>query len=182
MNIGVLPALRPRGTRATSRRADASDRSAADTRAAPEICSICATGEARLLKGGAVDLGGIAKGWLADRLAQHLGDERAGQSLRRPLRARRRRDRRGLAGRLRRQDAPVKGHGRGDERHHETRVGRQASPHRSAHRPSQRRAISAKSRSSPRRRRTPRSTRRSRCSSDRPMRRNGLRVARRDGR
>jgi thiamine biosynthesis lipoprotein len=31
-------------------------------------------GEARLLHGAAVDLGGIAKGWLADRVAERLGD------------------------------------------------------------------------------------------------------------
>lgn len=31
-------------------------------------------GEARLLHGAAVDLGGIAKGWLADRVAKRLGD------------------------------------------------------------------------------------------------------------
>ena len=31
-------------------------------------------GEARLVRGAAVDLGGIAKGWLADRVAKDLGD------------------------------------------------------------------------------------------------------------
>ena len=31
-------------------------------------------GEARLVRGGSVDLGGIAKGWLADRVAKDLGD------------------------------------------------------------------------------------------------------------
>jgi thiamine biosynthesis lipoprotein len=31
-------------------------------------------GEARLVSGGAIDLGGIAKGWLADRVAERLGD------------------------------------------------------------------------------------------------------------
>lgn len=30
-------------------------------------------GEARLVKGAAIDLGGIAKGWMADRLSEHLG-------------------------------------------------------------------------------------------------------------
>lgn len=30
--------------------------------------------EARLARGAAIDLGGIAKGWMADRLAEHLGD------------------------------------------------------------------------------------------------------------
>lgn len=30
--------------------------------------------EARMVKGTAIDLGGIAKGWMADRLAEHLGD------------------------------------------------------------------------------------------------------------
>jgi thiamine biosynthesis lipoprotein len=31
-------------------------------------------GEARLVDGGAIDLGGLAKGWLADRLAERLGE------------------------------------------------------------------------------------------------------------
>jgi thiamine biosynthesis lipoprotein len=39
----------------------------------PEVLHL-RPGEARLGRGGAVDLGGIAKGWLADRLAERLGD------------------------------------------------------------------------------------------------------------
>jgi thiamine biosynthesis lipoprotein len=39
----------------------------------PEVLHL-RPGEARLVGGGTVDLGGIAKGWLADRLAERLGD------------------------------------------------------------------------------------------------------------
>ena len=39
----------------------------------PEVLHL-RPGEARLVQGGAVDLGGIAKGWLADRVAEGLGD------------------------------------------------------------------------------------------------------------
>jgi thiamine biosynthesis lipoprotein len=39
----------------------------------PEVLEMRA-GEARLRVGSAVDLGGIAKGWMADRLAERLGD------------------------------------------------------------------------------------------------------------
>ena len=38
----------------------------------PELLEV-RTGEARLRRGAAIDLGGIAKGWLADRLAERLG-------------------------------------------------------------------------------------------------------------
>ena len=39
----------------------------------PEVLHL-RPGEARLVQDGAVDLGGIAKGWLADRVAKDLGD------------------------------------------------------------------------------------------------------------
>lgn len=39
----------------------------------PEVLHL-RPGEARLVRGGAVDLGGIAKGWLADRVAERLGE------------------------------------------------------------------------------------------------------------
>jgi len=39
----------------------------------PELLSV-RDGKARLAAGAAIDLGGIAKGWMADRLAERLGD------------------------------------------------------------------------------------------------------------
>lgn len=46
----------------------------APPRALPELLQVRGT-EARLAKGAAVDLGGIAKGWLADRLVERLGPD-----------------------------------------------------------------------------------------------------------
>jgi thiamine biosynthesis lipoprotein len=73
VNIAVLPALLAAGyTR---------DLAAGPTARGvpPRILALPAVlevreGEARLASGSAVDLGGIAKGWMADRLAERLGD------------------------------------------------------------------------------------------------------------
>jgi thiamine biosynthesis lipoprotein len=73
VNVAVLPALLAAGyTR---------DFTAGPTpaTAAPRIPPLTEVlhlrpGEARLVRGGSIDLGGIAKGWLADRLATDLGD------------------------------------------------------------------------------------------------------------
>lgn len=73
VNVAVLPALIAAGyTR---------DFAAGPTPASPaprirELAEVLhlRPGEARLVRGGSVDLGGIAKGWLADRLAKDLGD------------------------------------------------------------------------------------------------------------
>jgi thiamine biosynthesis lipoprotein len=73
VNVGVLPALIAAGY--------ARDFAAGPTptTAAPRIPPLVEVlhvrpGEARLMSGGAVDLGGIAKGWLADRVAERLGE------------------------------------------------------------------------------------------------------------
>jgi len=73
VNVAVLPALLAAGyTR---------DFAAGPTArgAAPRIPPLTEVlqlrpGEARLVHGGAIDLGGIAKGWLADRVAERLGE------------------------------------------------------------------------------------------------------------
>jgi thiamine biosynthesis lipoprotein len=73
VNVAVLPALLAAGyTRDFA--------SGPTTRSAPpripplpDVLQV-RDGEARLATGAAVDLGGIAKGWLADRLAADLGD------------------------------------------------------------------------------------------------------------
>lgn len=73
VNVAVLPALLAAGY--------ARDFAAGPTARAeppripplPEVLHL-RPGEARLVGVGAVDLGGIAKGWLADRLAERLGD------------------------------------------------------------------------------------------------------------
>jgi thiamine biosynthesis lipoprotein len=73
VNVAVLPALLAAGyTR------DFADGPTAVTAAPripllPEVLQL-RPGEARLVRGGGVDLGGIAKGWLADRVAERLGD------------------------------------------------------------------------------------------------------------
>ncbi len=73
VNIAVLPALLAAGyTRDFAARPTAST-AAPRIRPLPEVLQL-RPGEARLADGAALDLGGIAKGWLADRLARDLGD------------------------------------------------------------------------------------------------------------
>jgi thiamine biosynthesis lipoprotein len=73
VHVGVLPALRAAGY---TRDFDAGPTT--PTAAPPALAPLpdlleVRHREARLLKGAAIDLGGIAKGWMADRLALHLG-------------------------------------------------------------------------------------------------------------
>ena len=73
VHVGVLPALRAAGY---TRDFDAGPTS--PTAAPPALAPLpdlleVRPREARLLKGAAIDLGGIAKGWMADQLALHLG-------------------------------------------------------------------------------------------------------------
>ena len=73
VNVAVLPALLAAGyTRDFA--AGPTARSAAPR--IPPLTEVLQLrpGEARLVRGGAIDLGGIAKGWLADRVAERLGE------------------------------------------------------------------------------------------------------------
>ena len=73
VNVAVLPALLAAGyTRDFA--AGPTARSAAPR--IPPLTEVLQLrpGEARLVHGGAIDLGGIAKGWLADRVAERLGE------------------------------------------------------------------------------------------------------------
>jgi len=74
VHVGVLPALLAAGyTRDLA--AGPTPRTAERVLVAslPEVLAV-RRGEARLAAGNAIDLGGIAKGWLADRLAERLGE------------------------------------------------------------------------------------------------------------
>jgi thiamine biosynthesis lipoprotein len=73
VNVAVLPAVLAAGY---TRDFDAGPTAATDPpqiRPLPDVLQL-RPGEARLLHGAAVDLGGIAKGWLADRVAERLGE------------------------------------------------------------------------------------------------------------
>ncbi len=73
VHVGVLPALRAAGYTRDFDAGPTPPSAAPPTLAPlPELLEV-RRGEARLLKGAAIDLGGIAKGWMADRLAEHLG-------------------------------------------------------------------------------------------------------------
>jgi thiamine biosynthesis lipoprotein len=73
VNIAVLPAVLAAGyTRTFSEGPTAVTASVVPPRL-PEVLEV-RTGEARLKRGATIDLGGIAKGWLADRLAEALGE------------------------------------------------------------------------------------------------------------
>jgi thiamine biosynthesis lipoprotein len=73
VNVAVLPALLAAGY--TRDFAAGPTASTAPTRVPPlpEVLQMRAS-EARLVHGALVDLGGIAKGWLADRVVERLGD------------------------------------------------------------------------------------------------------------
>ena len=75
VHIGVLPALRAAGyTRDLSEGpTDFSLDGARPPKPLPELLQV-EPGWAKLALGAAIDLGGVAKGWLADRLADRLGD------------------------------------------------------------------------------------------------------------
>ena len=74
VHVGVLPALRAAGyTRDFDAGPTPPTAAPPPLAPLPELLEVRA-GEARLLQGAAIDLGGIAKGWMADRLAEHLGE------------------------------------------------------------------------------------------------------------
>jgi thiamine biosynthesis lipoprotein len=73
VNVAVLPALLAAGYTRDFEAGPTASTAAPRLRPLPEVLHL-RTGEARLVDGAAVDLGGIAKGWLADRLASDLGE------------------------------------------------------------------------------------------------------------
>jgi thiamine biosynthesis lipoprotein len=73
VNVAVLPALLATGYTRDFAAGPTASTAAPRTRPLPEVLQL-RPGEARLADGTALDLGGIAKGWLADRLAERLGD------------------------------------------------------------------------------------------------------------
>jgi thiamine biosynthesis lipoprotein len=72
VNVGVLPALLAAGYTRDFAAGPTASAVAPQIPPLPQVLHL-RPGEARLVRGGAIDLGGIAKGWLADRLAERLG-------------------------------------------------------------------------------------------------------------
>src|SRR5437773_10635219 len=73
VNVAVLPALLAAGYTRDFAAGPTARGVAPQTPPLPEVLHL-RPGEARLVRGGAIDLGGIAKGWLADRVAGRLGE------------------------------------------------------------------------------------------------------------
>ena len=74
VNIAVLPAMLAIGyTRPLAHGPTTAALEAIDVPDLPDVLEV-RSGEARLRPGSALDLGGIAKGWMADRLADQLGE------------------------------------------------------------------------------------------------------------
>ncbi len=73
VNVAVLPALLAAGY---TRDFAAGPTERVEPQRVPPLPEVLylRPGEARLVRGGAIDLGGIAKGWLADRVAEGLGE------------------------------------------------------------------------------------------------------------
>jgi len=72
INVAVLPALLAAGYTRDFAAGPTAITAAPRIPSLPEVLQL-RPGEARLVRGAAVDLGGLAKGWLADRLAERLG-------------------------------------------------------------------------------------------------------------
>jgi len=72
VNVAVLPALLAAGYTRDFAAGPTATTAAPRIRPLPEVLQL-RPGEARLAEGASLDLGGIAKGWLADRLAADLG-------------------------------------------------------------------------------------------------------------
>ncbi len=73
VNVAVLPALLAAGYTRDFAAGPTARSAAPKIPPLPEVLHL-RPGEARLVHGGAIDLGGIAKGWLADRVADRLGE------------------------------------------------------------------------------------------------------------
>jgi thiamine biosynthesis lipoprotein len=74
VNVAVLPALMAAGYSRDFAAGPTAPEEPPRVPPLPEVLQLRA-GEARLLGDATIDLGGIAKGWLADRLAARLGDD-----------------------------------------------------------------------------------------------------------
>jgi thiamine biosynthesis lipoprotein len=72
VNVAVLPALLAAGYTRDFAAGPTASTAAPRIRPLPEVLQL-RPGDARLADGAALDLGGLAKGWLADRLARDLG-------------------------------------------------------------------------------------------------------------
>jgi FAD:protein FMN transferase len=72
VNVAVLPALLAAGYTRTFSKGPTRVKASIVPPALHEVLDV-RTGQARLRQGASIDLGGIAKGWLADRLAGDLG-------------------------------------------------------------------------------------------------------------
>jgi FAD:protein FMN transferase len=72
VNAAVLPALLAAGYTRTFTEGPTSVTASVVPPALPEVLEL-RPGQARLRRGASIDLGGVAKGWLADRLAGDLG-------------------------------------------------------------------------------------------------------------
>jgi len=72
VNAAVLPALLAAGYTRTFSEGPTAVTATVVPPSLPEVLEV-RTGSARLKRGASIDLGGIAKGWLADRLAADLG-------------------------------------------------------------------------------------------------------------
>lgn len=73
VNVAVLPALLAAGYARDFAAGPTAITAAPRIRPLPDVLDL-RPGEAQLVSGAALDLGGIAKGWLADRLAKDLGE------------------------------------------------------------------------------------------------------------
>jgi thiamine biosynthesis lipoprotein len=73
VNIAVLPALMAAGYTRDFAAGPTPASAAPRIPPLPEVLEL-RPGEARLMRGASIDLGGIAKGWLADHVAKDLGD------------------------------------------------------------------------------------------------------------
>jgi len=73
VNAAVLPALLAAGYTRTFSEGPTAATMTVRPPSLPEVLEV-RSGSARLRPGAAIDLGGIAKGWLADRLAEDLGE------------------------------------------------------------------------------------------------------------
>ena len=74
VNVGVLPALLAAGYTRDFAAGPTPRFAPPEISALPNVLEL-RPGEARMARGTTVDLGGLAKGWMADRLAQRLGDD-----------------------------------------------------------------------------------------------------------
>ena len=73
VNVAVLPALLAAGYTRTFSEGPTATTVSVQPPSLPQVLEV-RSGSARLRQGAAIDLGGVAKGWLADRLSADLGE------------------------------------------------------------------------------------------------------------